>query len=609
MVKITRIPVVGRLFAPPKEAEEGGFEDFRPVSGWRPLIYMEPGERSQWINEDLAPTPKAMRVWDWFSFVSLWWGQNFSAGGWSTGASLINAGLTLSQTMGICVLGCFLTSLLGVMLARPGARYHIGFPTLARSSFGVKGSKIMVGIRGAVAVIWYAVQTFYGANLLDQGFRAVFGNGYYTIPNHLPASAHTTTRFMLVYFIFWFVQMPFVLVHPSAARHIFTVKSFILPLSAFAFIGGVVHLAGGSIDFSLIQKTTKSGSSLSWALLQGLNAVFGTISPMLINQPDIGRYANRPSAALIPQFTSMFLCKVLVFFLGVVTAAASASIFGKTVWNVWTLCEYILDTHWTTNWRVGIAFFAIAQCLGTIATNVFANSIPFGVDLSGVFPKHINIVRGQTICAVLSWAVCPWLILTTGARFVSFLGSYTFFMAAVLGVMVADYYVLRKGNLHVPSLFDTTPGSLYMISPKGYNVKALAAWVAGSLICIPGLAAAFGPYVGGTTGVAYKIYNTGFLLSFFGAFFVYLAVSFIKPEKIMPDEYADEPVRWEGLADNDGYFPGEPEITFGRGLLHETAGDVVLHRTASALTHHTSKDTEKDMVVDRTVPVALPQGV
>jgi NCS1 family nucleobase:cation symporter-1 len=77
------------------------------------------------------------------------------------------------------------------------------------------------------------------------------------------------------------------------------------------------------------------------------------------------------------------------------------------------------------------------------------NSIPFGCDMSGVFPKWLNIVRGQAICCFLSWAICPWLILTSGAKFIQFLGSYTFFMAAVLGILVADYYVVRKGNYHV----------------------------------------------------------------------------------------------------------------------------------------------------------------
>ncbi|EIW67353.1 hypothetical protein TREMEDRAFT_33665 [Tremella mesenterica DSM 1558] len=543
-----------------------------------------------WVNEDLVPTPKAMRIWDWFSFASLWWGQNFSAGGWSTGASLINVGLTLNQTMAICVAGSFLTSLCGVAMARPGARYHIGFPTLARTSFGIRGSKIMVGIRGIVAVIWYAVQSFYGASLLNVGFRAVFGHGWVHLHNGLPASAHTTTQFMVVYFIFWLVQLPFVFVHPSTARHIFTIKSFILPVSAFAFLGGVVHLAGGTLDFKLIQKSQAHGTKLSWALLQGLNAIFGTISPMLINQPDIGRYANRPSSALHPQFWSMWINKIIVFFIGVVTAAASAKMFGTTVWNVWDLCTKILDHHWNAHWRAGIALFALAQCAGTIATNVFANSIPFGVDMAGCFPKYINIVRGQFICCVLSWAVCPWLILTSGAKFVTFLGSYTFFMASVVGIMIADYYVVRRGNIHVPSLYDFTPGSVYMPKPNGFQLKGLLTWLVTIIIGIPGLAASYG-----TTLAAAHIYNTGFLLCFCAAFIVYSVVMLILPEKIFPDERKDESsFTWEWLGrTGDGYYPGEPEITFGRGVLHQATGDNFLHRHSHAADSE-SDITEKD---------------
>jgi cytosine/uracil/thiamine/allantoin permease len=58
-----------------------------------------------------------MRVWTWFSFVSLWWSQNYGAGSWSTGAALINAGLTFNQALGVSALGCILTSLVGVAAA------------------------------------------------------------------------------------------------------------------------------------------------------------------------------------------------------------------------------------------------------------------------------------------------------------------------------------------------------------------------------------------------------------------------------------------------------------------------------------------------------------
>lgn len=58
-----------------------------------------------------------MRVWTWFSFVSLWWSQNYGAGSWSTGAALINAGLTVNQALAVSALGCVLTSLVGVAAA------------------------------------------------------------------------------------------------------------------------------------------------------------------------------------------------------------------------------------------------------------------------------------------------------------------------------------------------------------------------------------------------------------------------------------------------------------------------------------------------------------
>ena len=96
--------------------------------------------------------------------------------------------------------------------------------------------------------------------------------------------------------------------------------------------------------------------------------------------------------------------------------AANADISQVTAWNAWDICNLILESNFTTNWRVGLALFGIVQCFGTVGTNLFANSIPFGCDWAGVFPKWINIIRGQVICMLFSWAVCPWAILTSGAR-------------------------------------------------------------------------------------------------------------------------------------------------------------------------------------------------
>jgi len=128
----------------------------------------------------------------------------------------------------------------------------------------------------------------------------------------------------------------------------------------------------------------------------------------------------------------MMTGKFVVFVLGIVSSAACKQIYGVstyriigllrqliikvTAWNAWDICNLILESNFTTNWRVGLALFGIVQCFGTVGTNLFANSIPFGCDWAGVFPKWINIIRGQVICMLFSWAVCPWAILTSGAR-------------------------------------------------------------------------------------------------------------------------------------------------------------------------------------------------
>jgi NCS1 family nucleobase:cation symporter-1 len=131
----------------------------------------------------------------------------------------------------------------------------------------------------------------------------MFGNSWINLENTLPLSAKVSTKIMICYFIMWLIQVPFAFIQsvqlhvflnsqhdvrwvirivtdgkysPSAAKHIFTVKSIFLPVSAFAFIGGLVHLAGGSLDLTLVNPVKPaSNAAFSWAFLQGLNAIFG----------------------------------------------------------------------------------------------------------------------------------------------------------------------------------------------------------------------------------------------------------------------------------------------------------------------------------------------
>jgi NCS1 family nucleobase:cation symporter-1 len=104
----------------------------------------------------------------------------------------------------------------------------------------------------------------------------------------------------------------------------------------------------------------------------------------------------------------------------------------------------------------------MSMCFGTIGTNISANSvrspplllliiyylrqIPFGADMTGIFPRYLTIVRGQIVVWILGFAIVPWKFLTSASKFIIFLGSYTVLMGSVLGPLWADYYILRRGK-------------------------------------------------------------------------------------------------------------------------------------------------------------------
>lgn len=161
-------------------------------------------------------------------------------------------------------------------------------------------------------------------------------------------------------------------------------------------------------------------------------------------------------------------------FLSTATTAAATQVLGKSYWNVWDIYNAILDQYWTASARAGMVFSSFSMMLAVLVTNAGSNSLPVGADLTGIFPKWLTIVRGQVICAVLAPLLVPWKIIALAKSFLTFLGSYTVFLMPICACMIVDYWLIRKGNFHVPSLYVSSPASPYSYY-KGWNLRMLAA--------------------------------------------------------------------------------------------------------------------------------------
>ncbi|KAH6661146.1 putative allantoin permease [Truncatella angustata] len=533
-----------------------------------------PPKGSAYFNEDLLPTPPEKRTWNALHFFSYYLTQTFSSGSYNLGATLISIGLQWWHGIIAAVIGSAILSVVVILNSRGATRYHVGFPVYVRASAGVGGSKLFIAVRASVAIIYFATQTYYGGMITAVCLRAIFGSLWENIPNTLPASAGITSKNLLAFFIFWIIQFPVMFLHPTILRHLFVVKAVYTTTALFGLMGWAIHQNGGAIgNFSFTTTAVAlSGGALVWPMIQAINSVMGALCPILINQPDVARYATNPRQATWSQATGILLSKVIVMFVSCATTSATTGFLGKSYWNVWDLYDAILTQYWSPAARAGIFFVALGMVLATIATNAGSNSLPVGADSSGLWPRYINIVRGQVICALLAPLCVPWKIIASANSFLTFLGSYTVFLMPICGVMIVDYWVIRRGNFHVPSLFSKVQGTPYAYA-NGWNFRAVAAWVAGVAFTVHGIAGALDPSA--VNQASKNMYKLGFLLSLLMGSFVFYILNLIWPVPLFPDSRIGEGQNtFEYMADSEGFFAGE-SVEDIRGVLKGTRPEVV----------------------------------
>lgn len=171
---------------------------------------------------------------------------------------------------------------------------------------------------------------------------------------------------------------------------------------------------------------------------------------------------------------------------------------------MWDLYASILDNYWNATTRALVFIGAITQIYATMVTNISSNSIPVGCDLAGLFPRYFTIRRGQILCSILAILVVPWKLVYSAASFLTFLGSYVCLITPIGACMIVDYWLVRNGNVHVPSLYKPNSSSPYFYN-WGFNPRAYGAWAIGVGMSISGIA---GVLVPGSVPVnAVNIYN------------------------------------------------------------------------------------------------------
>ncbi|KAM4060449.1 purine-cytosine permease family protein [Hirsutella rhossiliensis] len=478
-----------------------------------------------WTNHDMDPTPPEEQTWSIWVIMAYWMTDTVNLATWQVASGILSLGLSWREAIPCMVVGTVCVAVPMVLNGAIGSTLHIPFAVITAASFGYYLRYFCVVSRAVLAMFWFGIQSANGAQCVTIMLRAL-APGYNDIPNVLPADAGIDSKGLCSYFIFWVVQLPLLLIHPTKLRPIFWIKLFSAPAAAIATMGWSIRQAGGAGDiFALKAEATGNSYTLLW--LTGMTTITGSWATMACNIPDFTRYARsrRGQFVQMPFLPIIFtLCGVL----GIVTTSASKVFTGTYVWNPLDIIAMWLDLG--SGGRCAAFFAALAWYIAQVGTNITTNSISAANDLTVMFPRWINIKRGSVIVALVGgWAFVPWKILGSATTFLSFMGGYAVFLAPISGIMVADYWLVNRRRYDIPALYD--PNGRYRFV-GGCNWRASVAFLVPVAPLLPGLALSIsGPSAVSVSQGAQNLYSVNWLFGFILSILLYTALSLMLPAK------------------------------------------------------------------------------
>ncbi|KAI1333923.1 NCS1 nucleoside transporter [Xylariaceae sp. FL0016] len=478
-----------------------------------------------WTNRDMDPTPIEDQTWSIWSILAYWATDTINLATWEAASAVLAAGLSWREAIPIMFVGNLCVAIPLILNGAIGAKLHVPFSVVIGSSFGSYLRYFCIVSRCILAMFWLGIQSVNGAGCITIMLRA-WAPSYNDIPNQLPASAGITTQGMVSYFLFWIIQLPLLLIHPTKLKPLFWIKLIAAPVAALATLGWSIHKAGGSGDIFAL-KASVGGPSYAWLWLSCMSSVTGTWSTLAVNIPDFTRYARSAKGQYV-QLPAMPIIFTVCGTIGILTTSAAKVFTGEYLWNPLDIIALWLD--YGTGGRCAAFFAALAWYIAQVGTNITANSISAANDLTVLFPRWVNIRRGCMIAAVIAgWVLVPWKILSSAQTFLAFMGGYAVFLGPMAGIMAADYWVIKKKHIDIPSLYNPHGRYHYV---AGCNWRAAVAFIVPVAPLLPGLALSISGadavhIDAGTT----HLYTFNWLFGFVTSIFLYVLLSWIVPAK------------------------------------------------------------------------------
>jgi len=429
-----------------------------------------------YTNDDLAAVPIEKRVWGIGSYAALWISMSLCIPTYMLASSLIAGGMNWWEAMLTVFLGNTIVLIPMILNGHAGARYGIPFPVFARASFGIRGANVPALLRAVVACGWFGIQTWIGGYALYQLIHAWIP-GIAQIPAIFPISWGLQTGPALTFLAFWGINMLVVSLGIESIRKLLLFKAVFLPAAALALLAWAIVAAKGLGPILNRPSQFKTFGEFWKFFVPGLTGMVGFWATLSLNIPDFTRYARSQRAQMAGQAIGLPSSMTAFAFVGVVVTGASAIVFGTAVWD-----PVVLAGKFESPLLVSFAMLAVA--ISTLATNIAANIVSPANDFSNLAPDCIDFKIGGYLTGLIGILIFPWkLVADPNGYIFTWLVAYSGLLGPVGGILIVDYFFIKKQNLVVDELYLKTGRYWYW---RGVSVWAMLALVLGVLPNLPG---------------------------------------------------------------------------------------------------------------------------
>ncbi len=425
-------------------------------------------------NADLIPLKN--QTWTSYNIFAFWMSDVHSVGGYVFAGSLFALGLSSWQVLVALLIGISVVNLFCNLIAKPSQVNGVPYPVMCRATFGVLGANVPAMIRGLIAVAWYGIQTY----LASTAFVVIAIKFF---PQYVAYADVTQHGFAGLSALGWFGFMAlWVLQALVFWNGMDAIKKFIdfagpaVYAVMFALTAWLVVKAGPQHINLNLSDVKYHGWDVVPVMITAIALVVSYFSGPMLNFGDFSRYGKSFAAVKNGNFWGLPVNFLAFSLVTVITTAATQPVFGKLITDPVEMVSRIDNA-------TAVVLGALTFVVATIGINIVANFVSPAFDFSNVAPSIISWRAGGMIAAVASIFITPWNLFNNPAVIHYTLDILGSFIGPLYGVLLVDYYLIKRQNTTVDDMFTMSPAGRYWYD-GGVNRSAVIALVPAALLAI-----------------------------------------------------------------------------------------------------------------------------